>query len=68
MIDEQNIFDDKELKKFKENIRVSKKLLKEVIPELESLIGRIEDKEILSSAIEGVKELKLANASLYEQN
>ena len=36
MIDDENIFDDKELKHFKENIKISKDQLKEIIPEWET--------------------------------
>ena len=68
MIDDENIFDDKELKYFKENIKISKDQLKEIIPEIEMVIGRILNDEASSLAIKGLNELKLAYSSLHEQN
>tara|TARA_B100001287_G_C22267471_1_gene337805 strand:+ start:303 stop:509 length:207 start_codon:yes stop_codon:yes gene_type:complete len=68
MIDDENIFDDKELKHFKENIKISKDQLKEIIPEIEMVIGRILNDEASSLAIKGLNELKLAYSSLHEQN
>ena len=68
MIDDENIFDDKELKHFKENIKISKDQLKEIIPEIEMVIGRILNDEASSLATKGLNELKLAYSSLHEQN
>lgn len=68
MIDDENILDDKDLKYFKENIKISKDHLKEIIPEIEGAIARIENEEASSLAKKGLDELKLAYASLYEQN
>ena len=68
MIDDENILDDKDLKHFKENIKISKDHLKEIIPEIEGAIARIENEEAISLAKKGLDELKLAYASLYEQN
>ena len=58
----------KHLKHFKENIKISKDHLKEIIPEIEGAIARIENEEAISLAKKGLDELKLAYASLYEQN
>ena len=68
MIDEINILDGKDLKRFKEQFKLTKETLKEQIPEIESLIERMNEGEAKSSAIEGLNELKLALTSLYEKN
>jgi len=68
MIDEINILDGKDLKRFKEQFKLTKETLKEQIPEIESLIVRMDEGEAKSSAIEGLNELKLALTSLYEKN
>ena len=68
MIDEKNILDGKDLKRFKEQFKITKETLKEQTPEIESLIERMDEGEAKSSAIEGLNELKLAHSSLYEKN
>mgnify|MGYP001156741735 CR=1 FL=1 len=68
MIDDENILDDKDLKYFKKNIKISKDHLKEIIPEIEGAIAKIENEEASSLAKKGLDELKLAYSSLYEQN
>jgi len=68
MIDEINILDGKDLKRFKEQFKITKESLKEQIPEIESLIARMDEDEAKSSANEGLNELKLALTSLYEKN
>ena len=68
MIDEINILDGKDLKRFKEQFKITKETLKEQIPEIESLIERMDEDKAKSSAIEGLNELKLALTSLYEKN
>ena len=68
MIDEINILDGKDLKRFKEQFKLTKETLKEQIPEVESLIGRMDEDKAKSSATEGLNELKSALTSLYEKN
>ena len=68
MIDDENILDGKDLKRFKEQFKITKETLKEQIPEIESLIERLDDDKAKSSATEGLNELKLALTSLYEKN
>ena len=68
MIDEKNILDGKDLKRFKEEFKITKEKLKEQIPEIESLIERMDEGEAKSSATKGLNELKLAHSSLYEKN
>jgi hypothetical protein len=68
MIDEKNILDGKDLKRFKEQFKITKEKLKEQIPEIESLIERMDEGEAKSSATKGLNELKLAHSSLYEKN
>jgi hypothetical protein len=68
MIDDENILDGKDLKRFKEQFKITKETLKEQIPEIESLIERMDEDKAKSSAIEGLNELKLALTSLYEKN
>ena len=68
MIDEINILDGKDLKRFKEQFKITKEKLKEQIPEIESLIERMDEGEAKSSATKGLNELKLAHSSLYEKN
>ena len=68
MIDEINILDGKDLKRFKEQFKLIKETLKEQITEIESLIERMDEGEAKSSAIKGLNELKLALTSLYEKN
>jgi len=68
MIDDENILDGKDLKRFKEQFKITKETLKEQIPEIESLIERMDENKAKSSAIEGLNELKLALTSLYEKN
>ena len=68
MIDDENILDGKDLKRFKEQFKIIKETLKEQIPEIESLIVRMDEDEAKSSATEGLNELKLALTSLYEKN
>ena len=68
MIDEINILDGKDLKRFKEQFKITKETLKEQIPEIESLIVRMDEDEAKSSATEGLNELKSALTSLYEKN
>ena len=68
MIDDENILDDKDLKYFKENFKISKNRLKEIIPEIEGAIAKIENEEASFLAKKGLDELKLAYSSLYEQN
>ena len=68
MIDEKNILDGKDLKRFKEQFKITKEKLKEQIPEIESLIERMDEGEAKSSANKGLNELKLAHSSLYEKN
>ena len=68
MIDEINILDGKDLKTFKEQFKLTKDKLKEQIPEIESLIARMDEDDAKSSATEGLNELKLALTSLYEKN
>ena len=68
MIDDENILDDKDLKYFKENFKISKNRLKEIIPEIEGVIAKIENEEASFLAKKGLDELKLAYSSLYEQN
>ena len=60
MIDEKNILDGKDLKRFKEQFKITKEKLKEQIPEIESLIERMDEGEAKSSATKGLNELKLA--------
>jgi predicted nuclease with TOPRIM domain len=68
MIDEKNILDGKDLKRFKEQFKITKEKLKEQIPEIETLIERMDEGEAKSSATKGLNELKLAHSSLYEKN
>ena len=68
MIDEINILDSKDLKRFKEQFKITKETLKEQIPEIESLIVRMDEDEAKSSATQGLNDLKLALTSLYEKN
>ena len=68
MIDDENILDGKDLKRFKEQFKITKETLKEQIPEIESLIVRMDEDEAKSSATEGLNELKSALTSLYEKN
>ena len=68
MIDEINILDGKDLKRFKEQFKITKETLKEQIPEIESLIERLDEDKAKSSATEGLNELKSALTSLYEKN
>ena len=68
MIDDENILDGKDLKRFKEQFKITKETLKEQIPEIESLIERLDEDKAKSSATEGLNELKLALTSLYEKN
>ena len=68
MIDDENILDGKDLKRFKEQFKITKEILKEQIPEVESLIGRMDEDKAKSSATEGLNELKSALTSLYEKN
>ena len=68
MIDDENILDGKDLKRFKEQFKITKETLKEQIPEIESLIARMDEDDAKSSATEGLNELKLALTSLYEKN
>ena len=68
MIDEINILDGKDLKRFKEQFKITKETLKEQIPEIESLVERLDEDKAKSSATEGLNELKSALTSLYEKN
>ena len=68
MIDDENILDSKDLKRFKEQFKITKETLKEQIPEIESLIERLDEDKAKSSATEGLNELKSALTSLYEKN
>ena len=68
MIDEINILGGKDLKRFKEQFKITKETLKEQIPEIESLIARMDEDDAKSSATEGLNELKLALTALYEKN
>ncbi|MDB4188655.1 hypothetical protein N9713_00215 [Candidatus Pelagibacter sp.] len=68
MIDDENILDGKDLKRFKEQFKITKETLKEQIPEIESLIERLDEDKAKSSATEGLNELKSALTSLYEKN
>ena len=68
MIDDENILDGKDLKRFKEQFKITKETLKEQIPEIESLIARMDEDDAKSSATEGLNELKLALTALYEKN
>tara|TARA_B100000925_G_C21924687_1_gene437524 strand:- start:568 stop:774 length:207 start_codon:yes stop_codon:yes gene_type:complete len=68
MIDEENVLDGKHLKIFKERFKITKDTLKEQISEIDNLIGRIENDDAQSSAMEGLDELKLAYASLHGSN
>ena len=68
MIDEIIILDGKDLKRFKEQFKITKETLKEQIPEIESLIARMDEDDAKSSATEGLNELKLALTALYEKN
>ena len=68
MIDDENILDGKHLKRFKEQFKITKETLKEQIPEIESLIERMDEDKAKSSATEGLNELKSALTSLYEKN
>ena len=68
MIDEINILDGKDLKRFKEQFKITKETLKEQIPEIESLIAIMDEDDAKSSATEGLNELKLALTALYEKN
>ena len=65
MIDEINILDGKDLKRFKEQFKITKETLKEQIPEIESLTGRMDEDGAKSSAGEGLNKLKLALTALY---
>ena len=53
---------------FNTNELVTKETLKEQIPEIESLIARMDEDDAKSSATEGLNELKLALTALYEKN
>ena len=68
MIDDENILDGKDLKRFKEQFKITKETLKEQIPEIESLVERLDEDKAKSSATEGLNELKSALTSLYEKN
>ena len=68
MIDDENILDGKDLKRFKEQFKITKETLKAQIPEIESLIERLDEDKAKSSATEGLNELKSALTSLYEKN
>jgi hypothetical protein len=68
MIDDENILDGKDLKRFKEQFKITKEILKEQLPEIESLIERLDEDKAKSSATEGLNELKSALTSLYEKN